>query len=214
MLLVPIMKTTLGLVFGSLLFTSAALADAPGPDFVGGTQRPHIDRSLVASNGPHNKIEPGDVIAFKLNKATMTDAGFDQVDRAAYWIKSHPKHRIVLEGHTDKVGTAAYNEDLATRRIAAVRDRLMTLGVGSDRIIMMTFGENEAISPENPNDRRVVLYATKLSPKAIAAASFEDREAAVATWTDNGSMKRIVKGMPETNTTPTRQARRGGGARR
>ncbi len=207
------MKTTLGLVFGSLLLTSAALADTTGPDFVGNAPRPHIDRSLTASSGPQSKIEPGDVIAFKLDKATMTEAGFDQVDRAAYWLKAHPKHRLVLEGHTDKLGMAVYNEDLATRRIAAVRDRLMTLGIASDRIIMMTFGEREAISPENPNDRRVVLYATTLSPKAIAAASFEDRDAAIATWTDRGSMKRIVKGHVETQTTPTRQARRGGSRR-
>lgn len=214
MLLVPSMKTTMKLVVGSLLFTSAALADTTAPDFVGGAPRPYVHPSLTASNGPQKKIEPGDVVSFAFDKAVMTADGYDQVDHAARWLKSHPRHRLVLEGHTDKRGMAVYNEDLAMRRMDAVRRRLMQSGVRSDRIVMVTFGEREAISPENPNDRRVVLYATQLSPKAIAAASFEDREAAVATWTERGKLMRIAKGMPATETMPTRQARRGGGSRR
>lgn len=203
------MKTTLGLMLGSLLITSAAFADTTAPDFVGGTPRPHIDPSLAASNGPQQKIEPADVVSFAFDRAALTDAGHDQVAHAARWLRSHPRHRIVLEGHTDRLGMTAYNEDLATRRMATVRQRLLRLGVASDRIVMVTFGEGEAISPENPNDRRVVLYATQLSPKAIAAATFEDREAALATWTDRGALMRLQKGSPPMQTTPTRQARRG-----
>lgn len=199
---------------GSLLVTSAALADTTAPDFVGGAPRPYIHPSLTASNGPQKKIEPGDVVSFAFDRDVMTADGYDQVDHAARWLASHPRHRLVLEGHTDRLGMAVYNEDLATRRMQAVRSRLLRLGVGSDRVVLVTFGEREAISPENPNDRRVVLYATQLSPRAIAGATFEDRPAAVATWTERGKLMRIAKGMPTTETTPTRQARRGGGSRR
>ena len=41
-----------------------------------------------------------------------------QVDRATRWLSQHPEYRIVLEGHTDAIGAAHYNEDLSMRRIA------------------------------------------------------------------------------------------------
>lgn len=179
------MKTTLAFLLGSLLFASAALADTTPPDFVGGDARPHIDPSLVASNTqPRAKIQPGDIVAFRFNAAALTDAGFSQVDRAALWLGQHPAYRLVLEGHTDATGAAHYNEDLSMRRITTVRDRLLADGIGSDRIIMMSYGDLAAIEPANPNDRRVVMYATKMSPKAVVAATFAFRAPIVASWTD------------------------------
>lgn len=200
------MKTTLAFLLGSLLFASAALADTTPPDFVGGDARVHIDPSLVASNTqPRAKIQPGDIVAFGFNTAGLTEAGFSQVDRATRWLSQHPEYRIVLEGHTDAIGSAHYNEDLSMRRIATVRQRLLQCGVASDRIIMVSYGDEHAIEPANPNDRRVVMYATKMSPKAVVAATFAFRAPIVATWTDKNNVL-IQQGQGVT--TPTAISRR------
>ena len=184
------MKTTLA----ALLLTSTfAFADnAPiGPDFVGSAPRSHIDPSLTAS-GAVNRIDPVDVVAFRNDSADLSSGALIQIDRSATWLNRHPRFRIVLEGHTDQLGVTPYNEDLATRRVHAVRERLMRRGIPSDRIVLITYGEMQAISPDNPEDRRVVMFASDRPVRDVVAAQLGHRRALVATWTERGSRLQMV----------------------
>jgi hypothetical protein len=142
-------------------------------------------------------------VPFQFDKADLTDAGYDEVRTAALWLRRHPSHKLVLEGHTDALGVDPYNEDLATRRMNVVRQNLLGLGIASDRIVMITFGEQEAMTVENPlfpADRKVVMYATELSPQAVIAMVRETRPALVATWTERGALMRLEHGL----NTPTK----------
>jgi len=204
MLEVLVMKTKRGLVLGSLLLSSAALADTAAPDFVGTAVRPHIDPTLVASSGT-NPIEPGDVVPFTHDNAALFDSSYAQVDRAALWLKVHPRQKIVLEGHTDKTGSDVYNDDLANRRIDAVRRRLIADGIPSDRIVMLTYGERAML--ENPAERRVRMYATTLSPQAVIASTPRD-SGIVAQWTDRGAMLTMRNGTAPLKVNPPQTARR------
>jgi outer membrane protein OmpA-like peptidoglycan-associated protein len=196
MLLITCMRTTRVAVLLSSLVASAALADnAPiAPDFVGTAPPAHIDRSLAASSRM-NRIEPADVIAFQLGSAKLAADGLDQVDHAARWLRLRPGHHIVLEGHTDKLGTMPYNEDLATRRIQSVRARLIRDGIPSDRIVMITYGETQAITPDNPSDRRVVMFASNRPVRDIVTAQLDHRRALVASWTEHGAMMQMQNGL-------------------
>jgi hypothetical protein len=184
------MKTTLATL---LLMSTLAFADnAPiGPDFVGSAPRAHIDPSLTAS-GAMNRIDPVDVVAFQLDSADLSSGSLIQIDRSATWLKRHPRFRIVLEGHTDLIGVMPYNEDLATRRVQAVRERLMRRGIPSDRIVLITYGENRATVPENPEDRRVVMFASDRPVRDVVSAQLGHRHALVATWTERGSRLQMI----------------------
>jgi len=186
------MKATL---VALLLTSTVAVADnAPiGPDFVGKAPRSHIDPSLTAS-GAMNRIDPVDVVAFRYDSADLSSSALTQIDRSAQWLERNPHFRIVLEGHTDPLGFMPYNEELATRRVAAVRERLMRRGISSDRIVMLTYGESTAIVPENPEDRRVVMFATDRPVRQVVTAQLEKRRAIVATWTERGSMLQLQNG--------------------
>lgn len=198
MLSSPYMKTRSRVVLATLLWSSAALAEqaaTTSPDFVAASPKRHIDRSLVASPDGDQRIDPDSVVAFQLDRSQLTDAGYTQVDTAAQWLKQHPRHLLVLEGHTDATGDAAYNQDLATRRMATVRQRLMQHGIPGDRVMLITFGEREAMDAEDPlhgADRRVVMYATELSPRAVAAVVERTRPAIVATWVERGALMQLT----------------------
>ena len=56
--------------------------------------------------------------------------------------------RIVVEGHTDSIGTAEYNRALGGRRARAVRDYLVERGIAAERLAIVTHGED---SPEFDN---------------------------------------------------------------
>lgn len=167
-----------------------------GPDFVSAAPRMNIDRSLVASPMAMNRIDPLDVVGFGHNSAMLSGAAVTQVDAAAKWLVRHPKHRIVLEGHADRRGSDLYNEDLATRRIQAVRNRLLGWGVKADRIIMITYGEAEALDPGHLNDRRVVMFASTQLPQQIIAQQIEQRDVIVAVWSDRDALMELQPDRP------------------
>jgi outer membrane protein OmpA-like peptidoglycan-associated protein len=72
---------------------------------------------------------------------------------------------FVIEGHTDKSGTRAYNDELSKRRADAVKDYLVReMGVLADRLSTEGKGFSELADPEHPysaiNRRVVVINAT------------------------------------------------------
>jgi len=204
MLIPRSMLANVGIIVSALLLSSVAIADkdngkdsTTGPDFVSATPPRHIPRSLVASPEAAKPIDPWAVLPFQLDKAALTAEGCDEVDRAARWLYQHPKHQIVLEGHADAVGRVPYNDDLATRRMSSVRTRLIRSGIASDRIVTITFGEREAMDVENPlhgADRKVVMYATTLSPQAVIAMVRETRPAIYASYSEYGQQMRVEQG--------------------
>jgi outer membrane protein OmpA-like peptidoglycan-associated protein len=77
-------------------------------------------------------------------------------------IKVDPLSKMVVEGHTDSQGGAAYNQDLSQHRAQAVRDYLVTRGIASDRITAQGFGPSRSVADNSStegraNNRRVEI---------------------------------------------------------
>ncbi len=170
------MKTLLA----TLVLAAAAAPASAGPDFVTPNPRP---RALAASDGAR-EIAPLDDVLFDSDSDALSLLAQQQLGSAAAWLKRHPRYRLVLEGYTDAAGRPFYNEDLATRRAALARAHLIALGVPSDRIIVVVYGEAAARALRDPLARRVVLYATHLPPQTIAAASLDRKRALSAVWVE------------------------------
>jgi outer membrane protein OmpA-like peptidoglycan-associated protein len=180
-------------------------ANAPiSPDFVANAPPLHIDRSLVASDAM-NRISPLDVITFELDSARLSEESFDQIDRAAVWLERHPRFRIVLEGHTDGIGDNFYNEDLASRRMHIVRERLMAAGVSNDRIVLIAYGSQGSSEPNNPEERRVVMFATDEPVRDVVATQIEHRDALLAAWVEQGAVLTLRSGDAEPSGIITRR---------
>jgi hypothetical protein len=100
----------------------------------------------------------------------------------------------VLEGHTDGIGDDFYNEDLASRRMHIVRERLMAAGVSNDRIVLIAYGAAGASAPNNPEERRVVMFATDQPVRDVVATQIEHRDALVAAWVEQGAVLTLRSG--------------------
>ena len=66
----------------------------------------------------------------------------DLTSKAQQW--SYKK--IVLQGHTDDIGTAAYNQALSQQRVQNIRQILVKAGIASKRIVTKAWGENKPIA--------------------------------------------------------------------
>jgi outer membrane protein OmpA-like peptidoglycan-associated protein len=84
------------------------------------------------------------------------------VAEAAASAKAQGSARIVVVGHTDTVGSNAYNEALSLRRASAVKDELSRLGVSPDAISTSGKGESELLvqsgdGVKEPQNRRATI---------------------------------------------------------
>jgi peptidoglycan-associated lipoprotein len=87
-------------------------------------------------------------VFFDLDKATLRDDGRTALSSNADWLKKWPTTRITVEGHADARGTAEYNLALGERRASAVKDYLVSLGVGADRIVVVSKGKEQPVCTE------------------------------------------------------------------
>lgn len=86
-------------------------------------------------------------INFDTNKATIRQADVTELQKAVDFVKRYPGRRISIEGHTDNVGNAKYNQGLSERRAAAVKDYLLKNGVsGGERIATAGYGATRPIA--------------------------------------------------------------------
>lgn len=62
-------------------------------------------------------------------------------------IKKVPNAMIQIEGHCDERGTQEYNLALGERRALATREHLMQLGISGDRLLTISYGEEDPAAP-------------------------------------------------------------------
>jgi outer membrane protein OmpA-like peptidoglycan-associated protein len=101
---------------------------------------------------------------FAFNKATLTASGREHADHAAQVMRAEPTLRASLEGHTDSVGSDAYNLKLSKRRAEAVRDYLVSKGIAASRLTTEGYGESKPVASNDTaegraQNRRVEIIA-------------------------------------------------------
>ena len=127
-----------------------------------------VQRSLAAEgltsrmvNGALQVSLPGDVL-FDFDKATIRSNALptlEKVKRAALATGMRP---VVVEGHTDAVGTKRYNQALSEARAAAVAVWLTRSGILTSRVSSHGFGSDRPVAPnkaasggDNPAGRQL-----------------------------------------------------------
>lgn len=85
---------------------------------------------------------------FDFDKSTVRPQGRKMLDEASANILGLQGEKIEVVGHTDRLGTEAYNQSLSVRRAESVRDYLVMQGVARDRIATRGVGESEPVTPK------------------------------------------------------------------
>jgi outer membrane protein OmpA-like peptidoglycan-associated protein len=82
------------------------------------------------------------VVFFAFDRSEISPVAATVLERAISDFKENGLTRIVVEGHADRSGTDAYNENLSRARAQAVATFLMGHGVATDNIETAWFGES------------------------------------------------------------------------
>ena len=94
-------------------------------------------------------------VLFDTGRATLKPGADRALDRLAQFLKANPRTRVIVEGHTDSVGSEAYNEELSQRRAQAVTEALSARGVPADQYQAKGLGKAYPVaSNETPAGRQ------------------------------------------------------------
>ena len=86
-----------------------------------------------------------DRVFFATNESILTTRSRDTLRKQAAWLRKNSSINVVVEGHADERGTREYNLALGERRANAVKDYLMTYGISSNRISVISYGKERPV---------------------------------------------------------------------
>lgn len=110
----------------------------------------------------------GDVL-FATNESDLRGGALNNLSRLADFLVEYPDRNVVIEGHTDSVGSADYNLGLSQRRANSVRAYLMSQGVPSNRLAANGMGMgfpvagNDSASGRQQNRRVEIIISNSVS---------------------------------------------------
>ena len=163
MILSKIYKNTLLILAACLVLTACATKKEVAIDAIEGQMQSDVytgdDTVKYLADGVPDRV------FFATNETVLTTASRETLRAQAAWLRQNSSINVVLEGHADERGTREYNLALGERRANSAKDYLMTYGVSSDRISVLSYGKERPVDAgSNPlawskNRRSVTVKA-------------------------------------------------------
>ena len=151
------LKNILLVIFATLILSACSTAKKSG----------NIDGDVYTGKETVKYLASGvpDRVFFATNKSSLTTASRATLRKQATYLRKNKNLTVTIEGHADERGTREYNLALGERRANAAKDYLMTYGISSDRISVLSYGKERPVdSGSNPlawskNRRSVTVKA-------------------------------------------------------
>lgn len=112
---------------------------------------------------------PGN-ITFKTDSADISANFYDALNSVTLVLKEYPKTILDIYGHTDNVGSDAYNQTLSERRAASVGQYLISHGVDTRRVATQGFGKTRPIADNSTPEGRQQNRRVELVIEPLTAA--------------------------------------------
>jgi outer membrane protein OmpA-like peptidoglycan-associated protein len=113
-------------------------------------------------------------LLFRTDEATLLPVAQQRLDQVAAAVRTLAAGQtLVIEGHTDSVGTSDYNRRLSGARAEAVRAYLVSRGVPAEQVVAVAKGKDEPVAPNDTaegraNNRRVEIVISRPSVPTAA----------------------------------------------
>lgn len=138
-------------------------------------------------------------ITFAFDSAVLDSAARATLDRQANWIRQFPEVRFKVFGHTDKVGSSAYNRQLGQRRANAVVNYFAQRGISRGRLeALVSFGETRPLIDTPARERQNRRTVTEVSGFVKRHPTVLDGKYAQIIYREY-----VQSAVPRTNTTVT-----------
>jgi outer membrane protein OmpA-like peptidoglycan-associated protein len=104
---------------------------------------PKVERTIIL-----------DDVLFDFDKSTIKPEAAKILDRLVVFMNENKAKKVSLSGHTDSIGTQAYNQRLSERRMNSVKNYIVKKGVEPGRVSGQGFGETKPIADNKTKEGR------------------------------------------------------------
>jgi OOP family OmpA-OmpF porin len=101
---------------------------------------------------------------FDFNSAKLKPEAHAALDEAVSMLKKIPDQKIEIDGHTDNIGSAAYNMTLSLKRAEAVKDYFVSMGIDPKRLSTKGFGFTKPAASNKTKEGRAKNRRVELTP--------------------------------------------------
>lgn len=140
-----------------------------------------LDGADVERVGEGIKITFDSGILFAFDSSKLSGTAEENVTDLASTLKEYDETSILIEGHTDNIGSDSYNQDLSQERADSVADKLVALGVDASRIDEKGYGEEQPIADNSTEQGRrqnrrveVAIFANEELKEAAKEGEIEN----------------------------------------
>ena len=163
-----------GALRGALIGGAAGGAIGAGAGAYMDKQQAEFEQQLANERAQHQieierqqneilKLTMSSEVSFDFNSARIKPSFYSPLNKIADIMNRYPRTQIVVAGHTDSVGSEAYNMQLSLQRADAVADYLIMRGVERSRLRTEGRGESEPIATNDTaagrsQNRRVEIF--------------------------------------------------------
>jgi len=141
----------------------AAAEPAPAP-VVAAPEPAPAALAPVAAVAPAPKLVL-EGVNFDFDKATLRQDDMGNLDNDVATLKSWGDVDIEVAGHTDSMGSDAYNMKLSQQRAEAVRNFLISRGVAENRLTAKGYGESQPVADNATEEGRFKNRRVELIPQ-------------------------------------------------
>jgi len=113
----------------------------------------------IEKNLKLSKIEAGVAITlknvfFETDKAVLLPASYPELNRVKDLLTAHSEYKLEVAGHTDSIGSAKHNFELAKARAESVRQYLVGHGVDAARLTAASYGSSKPVASNTTEEGR------------------------------------------------------------
>ncbi len=105
-----------------------------------------LNQVLETKDTPRGLVVSMPDVLFDSGSYTLKPAARERLARISGIVLAYPDLRLEIEGHTDSVGSDAYNQTLSEKRAGSVRDYLVDNGVSINNVIARGLGKGNPVA--------------------------------------------------------------------
>ncbi len=147
-----------------VFLTKKPMAPAPVAKVVTPPTPPVTPAPIVLKGVNAKGVWVVDEAFFDFDKSIVKPEAFNFLDQIVEVLKTYPQIVVSIQGHTDSIGTKAYNDALSIRRARAVKTYLTNKGISGDRLALEGFGFSKPAAPNNTVKGRSMNRRVELQP--------------------------------------------------
>lgn len=169
-------STATGAILGAVVGGAAGAAIGHEMDKQAKSLQQDLPDAKVQRVGEGIEVTFASGILFDVNSDQLRPPADQDLGELAKSLQQYPGTRVLVVGHTDSTGTAAYNQALSERRANSAKVRLLQDGLPGSRVDAVGRGESEPVATNTTAAGRqanrrveVAIYASKKMQQQMLA---------------------------------------------